>query len=331
MQRKVALFIISGIFLYAFIPATSWAVCRGFIMNPVTDVCWNCMFPIKLASVPIIPNSSGLPDYGNARTPICTCPAPPPIFIRIGIPFEFWSPTYMMEVVKDPMCFPSLGISLPNIFPGRGKGDQASKQWSTGEFFQAHMLFNPAGAVLNLGTSAACASNTGSPFDFMYMSEVDPLWQSDSLNTLMWAPETLLFANPVAQLACTAESVSSLAGYSIRELFWCQGAWGPIYPNTGYTFQSGIMNGSAGAAGKVLAKAAKTSLLKDHQRNLCAATSTIIWNKRLYRYQIARPAIGAQCVPIGRTSMIWGVAKNLPNRPDNFVYNIFEKRACCMF
>ncbi len=313
------------------IPTLSWGVCRVTILNPVTDVCWNCLFPLRIASVPIIPNSSGLPDYNQQKTPICQCPAPPPIFIRVGIPMEYWAPTYTMEVVKDPMCFVALGLKLPNPFPGRGKGDQASKTWSTGEFFHAHMLFNPATAVINAIVGAACAGGGGEPFDVMYLSEVDPLWQDDKINTLMWAPETLLFANPIAQLACTAESVSSLVGYPLQHLFWCQGAWGPIYPNSGHTFQSGLLNGSAGVTGKVLAKTAKTTLLKDHQKNLCAATTQPIWNKRLYRYQIARPGIGAQCVPIGRTSMIWGIGKNLPNRADNFLYNVFEKRACCMF
>ncbi len=327
MRRGIVLCVVFIMML----PGSAWSVCRGKLLNPVTEVCWECVLPIKIASVPIIPSSSGIPDYGKSQFPLCTCPAPPPIFVRVGVPLEYWAPTYMVEVIKDPMCFPSLGIKLPNPFLGRGHGDQASKTWSTGEFFHTHMLFNPATAVINSILGAVCAGGAGSPFDVMYLSEVDPLWQDDRLNTLLWAPETLLFANPVAQLACTADSVSAVAGYPIQHLFWCQGAWGPIYPNTGHTFQSGLLNGSAGAVGKVLAKTAKTSLLKDHQKNLCAATSQIIWNKRLYRYQIARPGTGMQCVPIGKTSMIWGIGKNSPSKPDNFLYNVFEKRACCMF
>lgn len=330
-MRSGIRFVLLAVLMCLGISTASWAVCRPTLMNPVTDVCWNCMFPIRIASIPIIPNSSGLPDYNQQTVPVCTCPAPPPIFVRIGVPLEYWSPTYTMEVVKDTFCFPSLGIELNVRSSGRGQGDQSSKAWSTGEFFQAHMLFNPAVAVINTILGTACAGGNGNAFDVMYMSEVDPLWADDKINTLMWAPETLLFANPVAQLACTAESVSALTGYPIQHLFWCQGAWGPIYPNSGHTFQSGLLNGSAGVVGKVLAKTAKTTLLKDHQKNLCAPTTQNIWNKRLYRYQIARPGIGSQCIPIGRTSMIWGVAKNLPNRADNFLYNVFEKRACCMF
>ena len=117
----------------------------------------------------------------------------------------------------------------------------------------------------------------------------------------------------------------------MNKLFWCQGSWGAIYPNTGHTYNSEMINGSAQIVGKVIAKGAKTFLLKDHQKDLCEPSFQPIWNKRLYRLQIARPSKGSTCIPIGKTSLTWGSGKNKPSRPDNFLYNVFEKRACCAF
>ncbi|MEL7103026.1 MAG: TraU family protein, partial [Pseudomonadota bacterium] len=35
----------------------SEAICSGRFINPITDVCWDCMFPITVGSIPVVPLS----------------------------------------------------------------------------------------------------------------------------------------------------------------------------------------------------------------------------------------------------------------------------------
>ena len=76
------------------------------------------VFPIRIANVPIGP-SFGLPDYSDVGSPICICKDPLP---RVGITVSLWEPIAFVEVVKDPFCFPSLGVQLD--LAGRFKVNQ---------------------------------------------------------------------------------------------------------------------------------------------------------------------------------------------------------------
>ena len=44
-------------------PCTVHALCGGSFMNPISDVCWECIFPIKIAGMSIGTGmTSGLAD-----------------------------------------------------------------------------------------------------------------------------------------------------------------------------------------------------------------------------------------------------------------------------
>ncbi len=55
--------------------------CTGRFVNPITDVCWECLFPISIGPVRI-GSASGAPDTPNPSSPICLCGSPIP---RIGL------------------------------------------------------------------------------------------------------------------------------------------------------------------------------------------------------------------------------------------------------
>ena len=67
-------------------PANAGPTCHGQFMNPITDICWSCMFPLTIGSTPII--SDGGPDIDNPSSPVCFCSNPP----RIGVAIGFWEP-----------------------------------------------------------------------------------------------------------------------------------------------------------------------------------------------------------------------------------------------
>ena len=91
--------------------------CSGSFVNPVTDVCWGCMFPLSLGSLKIWPSSRA--DTKNPDLPICACGTPVP---RIGLAMGFWEPVRLVDVTTKPWCFPNLGgIKLnPGFSIGNG-------------------------------------------------------------------------------------------------------------------------------------------------------------------------------------------------------------------
>ena len=45
--------------------------CHGKFMNPITDICWSCMFPLTLGSASLV--SDGQSDIDNPSSPVCFC------------------------------------------------------------------------------------------------------------------------------------------------------------------------------------------------------------------------------------------------------------------
>ena len=305
------------------------AICPVNFLNPVTDVAWNGIFPIKIGGVPI--GTSNLPERPDAAdAPVCICPVPPPIFFRVGIPISYWEPSRYIETVKDPWCFPSIGITAAptgGMLGGTHTGSACQEDASS--FAQAHyFIFSPM-AYLSMLTDWICLENTD--FDVGYITEVDPLWNDDMLAMLI-NPEALLFANPVSQLSCIPDSVAANAGLPIDPLYWCMGSWGSSYPMTGHMHDNAYTQANAGAAARLIYKLSRQGLTWDASLNLCMKTPTPIWIKSGYRFQVAKPIRGIQLFPIGRSATIWGAAKNpTTGIGDNFIFMIFKKRGCCAF
>ena len=325
--------VVKGFFvlLILFHAVGAQAVCRsGIPLNPVTDLCWQCIFPVSIAGIEIIPGpvENNVPDLSGM--PVCACPAPPPLFIRIGIPVSFWEPARYVETVKDPYCFPSLGFGLPAAggFLGGGSQEQGNASVDTSTFAQAHYFIYPVWSIMELLTDFACIEHSG--FDVAYLTEVDPLWQNDILAFIL-EPESILFGNPIAQTACIADSVSTNAGFSMSPLFWCIGSGGSAYPLTGHVNDDNELMANSTIAARMVYKLAREGLVCDTALNLCACVPTPIWVKHNWRMHVAKPVRDFMCHPFGRTGLIWGALKNPPLVGDNFVWQLFRRRSCCAF
>ena len=48
--------------------AQAGPTCHGQFMNPITDICWSCMFPLTLGSATLV--SDGQPDISNPSSPL---------------------------------------------------------------------------------------------------------------------------------------------------------------------------------------------------------------------------------------------------------------------
>jgi conjugal transfer pilus assembly protein TraU len=311
------------------------SICQGRFPNPITDICWTCIFPISLGAFTIA--SLGQEDIPNPSdaSPLCFCNDPP----RVGIKIGFWEPVRIAEITRTPFCMVSMGgLPMNPGIPAPGNGrNTGSKIDTKTSFYQAHWYINPIWYFLETILDAVCLEQ-GS-FDVSYLTEIDPLW-NDSTLTMIINPDVALFANPIAQAACAADCASSTAGFPLSELFWCAGCQGSMYPLNGF-----VGSHIGGAQASYLLTQRMTAKLHRELiawgstgiEGLCGTYPQPIMNKRIYKAQMMYPipqtygSAGPCCQPFGRTSVIWGAGKEFPIRGEDYTYQIFRKRNCCAF
>ena len=293
----------------------------------IGDIDFNGVLPIKIAGIPIIKGS--IPDMqGAVSSPICVCPAPPPKFFFLGITVSFFEPSRLIEVVRDPFCFPLMGFELPKIMR-TSKGTKGEGEARQRTFKQAHYYYFPLFALLELMEDFICLAKNS--FDIAYMSEIDPMWNNDSLSFII-QPEALLFANPISHFICFADSIASQMDRPIDMLFWCKGAWGTTYPLTGNTATKSYVEDGASIAGNLIYSLHRKGLLWAGYGNLglCSYYYAPIWRKSAYRLQLVNPVAHPKAMTIGKAGIQWTYMKNPPTKGDNFGYLLFRKRDCCV-
>ncbi len=325
--------------LVIFSSCNSYALCKAKGIELITMIgglCWECIFPLRIAGIDIMRGPlNNEPGLIGSYQPLCICPAPPPIFIRIGIPVSYFEPSRIAEGVSDPFCFPSLGLNLGGSFTTAGalggtQGSNENGQQNT--FFQMHWYIFPVFAMLEILTDAVCFEHMS--FDMAYMTELDPFWQDDSASAFL-QPEAVLFGNPITQLACAADAVSSnVAKYSLEPLFWCKGSWGNVYPLAGNVHAKNFVEDSASVTGTFIYKLHRQLLMWNQFGPgilLCAKWPSPVWFKNAYRLQLMLPQHQEIGMVIGETGIIWSAGKNIPFTGDNFSYVVFKKKECCAF
>ena len=196
----------------------------------LTDVCWDCVFPIKVAGIPL--GGDGHVPLRSAAAGICTCPGPDGI-PRPGVTISMWEPARLVEIVRQPGCSPMLGTRLPMTNPlAIGTDGHGEEDASDVAFYHYHFWTFPLFQVLDLFVVDNCVQDGFVGIDLAYPSELDPTWTTSTI-AFYAHPETALVANDIAQSACIGDAVAANLGEGIDALFWCGGSWGSLYPITG--------------------------------------------------------------------------------------------------
>lgn len=309
------------------------ALCEGRFPNPVTDICWKCLFPLYIGPAPI---KAGQKGNGDKPPPLIHwCPIEIPPFYLPGIGISFWEPARIAEVVRTPWCFPTLG----GITMGSGGGDRGGHARTNGEekgnaFYQVHWMTYPVLSWLSMAFTAGACQTTDS-FDIAYFSELDPLWDDDSLSNIL-NPESILFANPIAQIACVADSVKAGATrFGINKLFWCGGSQGSIYPlNGGHANHIGGVDTAELLVQKTAARLHRSFLALDTSTDdaLCRPQAQAIMRKTQYKTNIQHPVPWTRgAYGFGAHSMVYGVGKEYPYKGEQFTFVVWRKRKCVLF
>lgn len=332
----LAMAVLGGLGLLTATPAAAGAPgsCTGKFVNPITDICWSCLFPLSIGSADIWPSSRPDAD-GNPALPVCLCGSPIP---RIGISVGFWEPVRLVDVTMKPWCFVNLGgIKIaPGFDIGHGTaagptsdggGDTRTAKWNV------HWYIYPVMYLLEIVADFLCLEQTS--FDIAYVTEIDPLWQDDTLTTLL-NPEAAVFANPVAQVACAADCVAATVKKPITALFWCAGCQGSMYPLDGnVAAHMNPIQSSRLVAERMAFKLHRELIAWGTMgtKGMCGKYAMPIMNKQQYRFQMVNPAPMVTgryaCPTIGSSDLKPGSGRTYPVVGEDIGYLVWRKRNCC--
>lgn len=335
-----AVFAFSGN-LYA---SASITTCEGKFPNPISDYCWSCVFPIKIAGAKVpglLPGSSASSQEDNGTTPGAFCTCGSGLDLTLGMTTSFWEPITLVDVVRKPFCLAGLGgIDMGEVIDAPAAGFSGVDTGGlTSAFYQVHWYVNPVMYWLSVVVDHSCLEVA--PFDIAYLTELDPLWNDDELTTIL-NPDVYAFANPLAQAACAVDCVTASTGFPNRITYWCAGCQGSMFPVTGKVKNhKGMVDSTSLLLQKFAHKAHRELLIWSGTRRgsgdagLCYRYPKYLMDKSDYKYSMLFPVAqdkknGRCCQPFGRTTALWGAGKAFPYKGEDAVYQLFRKRDCCV-
>ncbi len=317
------------------------------LLNPVTNVNWNCIFPITIGGpqipspfTPASPNEPLAPlyttlDFNTITTPLTICMRPTPAGpIPVpAIPVGMWIPSGIIEVVRTQWCSPSLSTLIGDPSP-LGQGTRTQGGEDAKSFYNVHFITFPLGKVLDQLMDFACINVTGwTDIDYLYLSELDITWNND-LVSLWETPEALLFQHIGFQLACAADCISSTAGFPNDVLVWCNGCLGSVYPFTGHINSDARASGVwMRIAGKLIAKMSRYTMLRLTTTPVvytgtCVEVPTFFWVKHQYKFQFVFPVRSVGCYPTGVIPFTWETLRQIPTAGEDTILLLWQKKEC---
>jgi conjugal transfer pilus assembly protein TraU len=300
-----------------------------------TDICWGCIFPIRVAGVDIFPGDNDPPSKASDKV-ICACEDPLGI-PQLGLGMGLWQPARLIEVVRTPGCSMALGGINLGITSARFRGTDGRNENDSADnvFYHVHNYAFPLLYMLELFIDSDCIGDGYLDFDLIDISELDPTWNNDEI-AFFQSPEAALLANPVAQAACAADASLAAIGEPLDELFWCAGSWGGMYPFSGHT-------GAFGSLSQNTSMLAARKLAIDHRRAIawrtmgddamCAGGGIIdpMITKSQYKMSMFYPLAEANgSHAIGESTFTWGEHRKIPGIGEDTLINVFRWNDCCM-
>lgn len=308
--------------------------CSGEVPNPITDLCWSCMFPMVLGKTIPVSVSGDLPDVETDATAFCLCGSD--INVEGGLNFSFWEPLRTAEVVRHPWCFPQLGgISMEG--PGSSDHARTSRTEETRRrtaFWNVHWYQSPWFFITEAVADTGCLETA--PWDLAYLSELDPLWD-DTVTSFLLSPDAALFTSAASGGACAVDCATALLGTSLNSLYWCSGCQGRVFPLSGWM---AAMTGSVQAwhlmAHRFAQKLTREGVLfSGHGASgQCGPYMQPLFQKDVWRTQLVYPSRNASgsacCQPLGRSTALLGPYKTTPMTGEDGAILLWRKRDCCM-
>lgn len=315
--------------------------CKGQMINPISEPAYRNQYPIMVGGVTIARDPET--PWRSIAQPACACTNGGQT--TIGLTSGMFEMNRIVETVKKPYCFPSLGMGLNSgSLPGALAGGTTSSAEggdndSSTHFAHAHEYFFNPYEIAGMFLDFPCLETKGGGLDVGYLTEPDPRW-NDDLFAMLLSPESLPMANPVTaiplELACSADAVSATAfNYPLNQLWWCAGSWGKLYPLSGTVSESNPTTANALLVARHLFSMARAGALVDPGLDPCTVRRTPFLVKDNYKFQPIRPAVVKTGVPIGKWDALWGANLNpawgtAKGSADNYAWIIYRRKLCCL-
>ncbi len=335
MDYKNFLAALGAAFLLIFSGGASPASdCPGQFPNLITDLCYDCVFPITIAGAGLTGGQGSDYDTGASTTPVCVCLN----YAGAGFPLSFWEPEYMMDTTLTAGCMPLLGgikIPIPWNQNQNGASHVVNGQvngTSKRAFLHVNEYLSPVMTLLGLVVNSPCLDNRD--FDIPYASWADPSWSDDTL-AMVLTPYAYPFVGTASIAAEAPDSIAATIGFPIKEFFWTAGSWGPMYPVTGNlvvanTFEQMSRLSTIRIIAKLHAAGLKFSTAGDEALKSCGALGVpeFVMDKRQYRYNRLYPFPDNACTPVSRPLM---AVERMTGRPQDAAmgYYVFRRKDCC--
>jgi len=361
--------------------------CHGRFVNPITDICWSCLFPMFIGPIPMVfnignqkggtiidldkPIPEGFPAAIPGRLPagLCACPVRDVALMPIGLMMSYYEPSRFVDVTRTPFCMVGLGgvdmsAGLSGLLPAPGYGDEKHGMQTQSSFYQVHWFMDPIMAILGI-IDTGCNLGMSKSMDLMFMSEVDPTWNDDSLS-MIFSPEVVLFSSLPAQLACGVDCIASSlpnvttdntllvpTPYYLRtttptnpaslsnpskSLFWCGGCQGSLYPLNGNNSDSEYAVQTSILTMEKLTGLVHRMGLEDYTTGILGMCNNLLpdmfMDKSEWKYSMAFPVPQTAYTPIccnafGETDSLWNSGTSFPYTGEDFTYMMYHERDCC--
>lgn len=326
------------------------------IATIVAGTCWECLLPVSIGTISVPNSSFAYPDSLNpGGTIACYCQIG--IFPYVGAEFGWWEPGYLVDVVREKGC--AIGLNGTKIDLDTGGGGSAGALYSAlrkqgvhnpqtddnshDSWYNAHIYQNYVASWLHDEMDNVCVLQD-SQF-VTYMTELDPTWNDDVL-AAVFAPESALFTNLIAQMACAADCLTANLATSIDLLTWCAGCQGSVFPLSGHVPNHiGGVQASTLLMERLIYKLTRMGqMVATHAHfgqvaawnGYCFQSADVMLHKQHYRSQIylpvpstSQPHVGGCCYPYGRSTTFGEMYREIPAVGEDWLHGLWQKRHCC--
>lgn len=296
----------------------------------ITDVCWDCVFPMRIAGM-TLGGGGSMPDH-SVNSPVCACNDDLGV-PRPGMTTSYWEPARLIEFQRVPGCSSVFnGVRFP--FDRLQQANHTKKGGGNNmRFLHYHFYAFPLMIMLDLFANSGCGTDGYMDLDLMFMSELDPTWNEDTL-AFFTHPEASFTSDPLMQAMCAIDAAAANTRQPLSELFWCAGSWGSIYPASGHSYgQSSNVTDTSLFTSRVLAALHRRGITHRTMGDdaMCYGVIEPTLPKTMYKFTLLHPLPEVdEAHWMGESEFSWGLGKTIPAVGEDLIYTIWRWNDCCM-